>query len=138
MHRHLIAKAVGATVLLAALGGGAASAFTASNNVQAGFAGEGVGQVSGYNVSNVHYVLGRAQDGYDQLVDIVGVTFTLDNPAGAGSVGYGLYDSGNQPIGGGSCTASDNTMKNWTCTEYGSGGYAAVSQVAKLDVFAAN
>ncbi len=55
MHRHLIPKFVGAVVLLTALGGGAAYAFTASNTVPATYAGEGTGVVSGYTVYNIHY-----------------------------------------------------------------------------------
>jgi len=55
MHRHLIPKVVGAIVLLTALGGGAASAFTASNTVGASNAGEGSAAVSGYNVYNIEY-----------------------------------------------------------------------------------
>ena len=55
MHRHLIPKVVGAVVLLTALGGGAASAFTASNTVAPSFAGEGSAAVSGYNVYNIEY-----------------------------------------------------------------------------------
>jgi hypothetical protein len=55
MHRHLIPKFVGAVVLLTALGGGAAYAFTASNTVNASNAGEGSAAVSGYNVYNIEY-----------------------------------------------------------------------------------
>jgi hypothetical protein len=55
MHRHLIPKFVGAVVLLTALGGGAAYAFTASNTVAPSFAGEGSGTVSGYTVYNISY-----------------------------------------------------------------------------------
>ncbi len=138
MQRHLIPKVVGAAVLLAALGGGVASAFTAGNNVPVTLAGEGVGAVSGYNISNVHYTLVQAQGQYDKLVDIGGVSFSLDNPASAGSVGYGLYNSANQTVGGGACTATDNTMKNWTCTAQSPNGYAAVGEVYGLDVFAAS
>jgi len=55
MHRHLIPKFVGVVVLLTALGGGAAYAFTASNTVAPTFAGEGSNAVSGFQVYNVHY-----------------------------------------------------------------------------------
>jgi hypothetical protein len=55
MHRHLIPKIVGAIVLLTALGGGAASAFTASNSVPISYAGQGTGQISGYTVYNIDY-----------------------------------------------------------------------------------
>ena len=57
MHRHLIPKFVGAVVLLTALGGGAAYAFTAANNVLPSYAGQGTGVVSGYTVSNISYGL---------------------------------------------------------------------------------
>lgn len=64
MHRHLIPKFVGAVVLLTALGGGAAYAFTASNTVPATNAGEGAGAVSGFTVSNISYTgLSSANDG---------------------------------------------------------------------------
>lgn len=148
MRRHLVPKLVGAVVLLASLGGGVASAFTASNTVQGSMAGEGIGVVSGYVVTNVHYTLVQAQNQYDQLVDIGGVSFTLDAPAT--QVGYGLVNSGNQNVGGGTCTpeAQSSTVppNSFTCTaELGSAGtnstpagYAAVSEVTGLDVFAAS
>jgi hypothetical protein len=55
MHRHLIPKFVGAVVLLTALGGGAAYAFTAGNVMPASYAGQGTATVSGYTVSNMNY-----------------------------------------------------------------------------------
>ncbi len=143
MRRHLVPKLVGAVVLLASLGGGVASAFTASNTVQGSMAGEGIGVVSNYIVTNVHYTLIQAQGQYDKLVDIGGVSFTLNAPAT--QVGYGLVNSGNQNVGGGQCTLdTTSTVANtYTCTaETGNGGtpsgYAAVSEVTGLDVFAAS
>ncbi len=134
MHRHLIPKVVGAAVLLAALGGGAASAFTASNNVSTSYAGEGIGVVSGYNVSNVHYTIAQSNtpvDGND--ANISGVSFHLDNHAT--SAGYALYNNVNTAIGGGTCTSTNGY--DWTCTASSNpDGYAPVVQASYLDVTA--
>ncbi len=137
MHRFMVPKIVGAVVLLSALGGGTAWAFTASNTVGQTYAGEGVGAVSGYTVSNVHYQL-TAIDSYSlgSNADISGVTFTLDHQAQ--SVGYALYDGSKAVGGGGSspvCTTS-NSGWTWTCTA-SSNGYAPINQVTYLDVTAA-
>ena len=141
MRRHFIPKVIGAVVLLSALGGGVASAFTASNVVNTSYAGEGVGAVSGYVAYNIHYTL--AQSGgtgptYDNNANISGVAFNLNHPAT--SVGYVLYDSSNTAIGGGTCAAGSNGYgDSWICTETGSSaGYAPVQQVTQLDVIAAN
>ncbi len=134
MHRHLIAKVVGAVVLMTALGGGVASAFTAGNSVNTSLAGEGVGAVSGYVVSNIHYTITQEEApviGNDAVIS--GVSFTLNNPAS--SAGYALYDANNNAVGGGTCTNTNNY--NWTCTE-ANNGYAPVYQVTQLDVTAAN
>ncbi len=134
MKRHLVAKLVGATVLLGALGGGVASAFTASNNVTPSYAGEGVGSVSGYVVSDVHYTLAPSltpTQGND--ANVSGVTFTLNHAAS--QAGYALYDSSGTAIGGGTCTNTSGWT--WTCTA-SSNGYAPVVQVANLDVTAVN
>ena len=135
MHRHLVAKVIGAVVLLTALGGGVASAFTATNNVNGSLAGEGVGVISGYAVSNIHYTLAQElspTEGNDAVIS--GVSFTLNNPAT--SVGYALYDNGT-PVGGGTCVSAGGY--NWTCTASGSqDGWAPVYQVTALDVTAAD
>jgi hypothetical protein len=84
MHRHLIPKFVGAVVLLTALGGGAAYAFTASNIVGSSYAGQGNGVVSGYVVSNISYGVTWVANGInpgDPQDDITSVSFTLNNPA---------------------------------------------------------
>ena len=137
MHRFMVPKIVGAMVLLSALGGGTAWAFTASNTVGPTYAGEGVGTVSGFVVSNVHYQLTQIQSpqlGSD--ADVSGVTFTLDHPAQ--SVGYALYDGATAVGGGGSnpsCTTGDGGW-TWTCTA-SADGYAPINQVTSLDVTAA-
>ncbi len=134
MKRHLVAKLVGATVLLGALGGGVASAFTASNTVTSSYAGEGVGAVSGYVVSDVHYTLSPSLnpvEGND--ANVSGVTFTLNHAAS--QAGYALYDASGRAIGGGTCVNSSGWT--WTCTASGSpDGFAPVVQVASLDVTA--
>lgn len=138
MHRFVIPKIVGAVVLLSALGGGTAWAFTAGNTVGQTYAGEGVGNISGFVVSNVHYQLTQIQTptiGSD--ADVSGVTFTLDHPAQ--SVGYALYDASSVAIGGGGSSPSCNTSNGgwtWTCTA-SADGYAPVKDVAYLDVTAA-
>ena len=79
MHRHLIPKVVGAVVLLTALGGGAASAFTASNTVAPSFAGEGSAAVSGYNVYNIEYagVQGVGDPAYNSTGNGLSATGTM-------------------------------------------------------------
>lgn len=153
MHRHLVPKLVGAVVLLATLGGGAASAFTNSNVVPQSFAGEGVGVVSGYYVTNLHYTVSNNPSttvmGND--ANISGVTFTLSAPAT--TVGYALYDShmigtGNTGVvGGGQCYAEAQSStvpaNTWQCyaaqaTNGNGGGWAPVYQVTGIDITASN
>jgi hypothetical protein len=130
MHRHLIPKIVGAIVLLTALGGGAASAFTASNTVGASNAGEGSAAVSGYNVYNIEYagVAGVGNPAYEASGNgpaptgsmvwlngpIVGgiseqdgvqyVAFQL-NPDNAHWAAVQLYNANGVVIGGGGASA---------------------------------
>src|SRR5487761_2199627 len=76
------------TVILAigiamAIGGGA-YAFTASNTVPATTAGAGAGAVTGYTITNMHYVLNATTPG-----NIDSLTFTISPPVpstGAGKV----------------------------------------------------
>ena len=134
MHRFMVPKIVGAVVLLSALGGGTAWAFTATNTVAPTQAGEGYGAVSGYTVSNVHYTLVQNNTpviGND--ADVSGVSFSLNGPAA--TAGFALYDVNSMAIGGGTCTNNANTW-NWTCT-VANNGYAPVYQIAYLDVTAA-
>ena len=137
MRRHFIPKVIGAVVLLSALGGGVASAFTASNVVNTSYAGEGVGAVSGYVATNIHYVIipaGGSGPSINNNANISGVSFDLNHPAT--TVGYVLYDSSNMAIGGGSCTAGAYPL--WNCVETGANGYAPVQQATQLDVVAAD
>ena len=72
------------TALAVLVIGGGAYAFTASNTVPNTTAGAGAGTVTGYSVSNLHYVLSTATPG-----NIDSLTFTI-NPvvpsAGTGKV----------------------------------------------------
>ena len=149
MKRYFVAKVVVAAAVLSAIGGGAASAFTASNTVTASYAGEGVGAVSGYVVSNIHYTLSPAgtqvsPPAYDNSAVISGVSFTLNHRAAGGNVGYVLYNSSNVVIGGGTCNpASSSNNYDWNCTAYPASGLnaigtAPVQEVTQLDVVAAN
>ena len=121
MHRHLVPKFVGAVVLLTALGGGAAYAFTAQNNVSASLSGQGNGPVSGYVVTNISYGLGAANpvvNPGDPQNAITSVTFTLNAPATFAAVDiWGttnpngtaspivVVGGGGGTIGGSNCTA---------------------------------
>ncbi len=141
MKRYFVAKVVIAAAVLSAIGGGAASAFTASNTVNASYAGEGVGAVSGYNVTNIHYTLlpsGGSGPTQGNNANITGVSFTLNHHAS--SVGYVLYNDAQQEIGGGSCNpASTGGGYDWNCVASTSpDGDAPVYQVATLDVVAAS
>jgi hypothetical protein len=147
MHRHLIPKFVGVVVLLTALGGGAAYAFTASNTVAPTFAGEGSGTVSGYAVSNISYTgLGAgganlggsfplsgpiAQgntgtpewlgapvvNGLAQQDGVTTVSFTL-SPDNATWAAVQLYNAGGVVIGGGGASNCGETSGVWTCNVY--------------------
>lgn len=122
-------------MLLAALGGGAASAFTATNTAPVSYAGAGGNTISGYAVSNIHYTLDQSGSA-PSTADVSGVSFTLN--AQAATVGYVLYDGANAIGGGGgastgSCVETANSY-NWTCT---GGDQAPVQDVTWLDVIAA-
>jgi hypothetical protein len=142
-----VPKIVGAAALLTALGGGAAYAFTANNDVGPTYAGEGHGPVYGYTASNIHYTLAQVlpnssiTGGYDVDAhsDVSGVSFDLNEPAT--SVGYVLYDSSGNTIGGGNCWPTNGSDTSFSCSAYGgsssTNGYALVSQVASLGVIAA-
>jgi hypothetical protein len=72
MWAHLIqTKILVATVVVAVVGGGV-YAFTASNTVPATTAGSGAGVVSGYTITNIHYVLDSTTPS-----NIDSVTFTI-------------------------------------------------------------
>lgn len=76
-HRLPLLIAIGAVV---AIGVGIAVAYTATNTVPASRAGEGAGVVSGYNITNVHYVLNVTDP-----TKIDGVSYDLDTAPVAGS-----------------------------------------------------
>ncbi len=137
MHRHLIPKLVGAVVLLVALGGGAASAFTATNTAPVSYAGSGGNTISGYQVNNIHYTLAPSVS-MPGTAKIVGVSFSLDKQAT--TVGYVFYDGANAVGGGGggngngTCVETANTY-DWTCT---GGSAPEVQEVTWLNVIAAH
>ena len=117
---------MGAVVLLTALEGGAAYAFTAGNTVSPSLSGQGNGPVSGYVVTNITYGLGPANpvvNPGDPQNAITSVTFTLNAPATFAAVDiWGttnpngtaspviLVGGGGGLIGGTNCTASGLTV----------------------------
>ena len=64
-------------IALVVLVAGATYAFTASNTVPGSKAGSGSGAISGYTVSNIHYVINAADP-----TKMDSVSFNLDAPAG--------------------------------------------------------
>jgi hypothetical protein len=100
MHRKLKVSVV--VAFAAALGiGGGAYAFTASNTVPVSNAGAGAGVVSGFTVTNLHYVLDATTP-----TNIDSLTFTISPvvpSAGAGKVVI-------------SASLSTGGPTNYTCT----------------------
>ncbi len=76
-HRLPLLIAIGAVV---AIGVGVAVAYTATNTVPASRAGEGAGVVSGYTITNVHYVLNLTDP-----TKIDAVSYNLDAAPVAGA-----------------------------------------------------
>ncbi len=154
MHRFLIPKIVGAAVLLSTLGGGAAYAFTASNNVNTSLAGEGVGTINGYTAYNIHYHLTAASPvTYGDNTVIDGIAFNLNNPAT--QVGVSLWENSSTNVGGGQCFPlgySQNGNFNawasgvlptpvsnaWVCNLANNNGWVPVNSAFHLDISAAN
>jgi hypothetical protein len=99
-----------------------ATAFAASNSVPGTSAGEGAGAVSGYTVTNVHYVLNATN-----ASDIDSVTFTLN--ATATTVKIKLVAASSTYY---DCTNSSGN--NWQCTTTG----ATVAPADELRVIAAS
>ncbi|MGE3075396.1 MAG: hypothetical protein AB7N24_16695 [Dehalococcoidia bacterium] len=100
--RRLMALAVFAIVAMSAFG------FAASNTINnGGKAGDGYGQISGYNVTNVHYTL---KNGNDELAT---VTFTLDSAANSAKVGFSDDANGLNATGLANCSVVVNN--DWTC-----------------------
>jgi len=156
MHRHLIPKVVGAIVLLTALGGGAASAFTAANAMPAtSYAGQGTATVSGYQVFNMNYgacstvgspclnPLSTTHSG-DPQDGITSVSFQLA-PDNAAFVAVDVYSTSNVLLdgagGAGNCTWSATApfpgtwtpgYGVWTCDL--TAGTVTVSNIGYVDV----
>jgi len=136
MHRHLVPKLVGAIVLVTALGGGAAYAFTASNTVSPSYAGQGSATVSGYTVTNISYGLFAipAVNPGDPQDAIISVSFNLSpdnatfvavdiwgtsNPNGTGTANTLVGGGGGTINGAGSpCTETSGLV---TCSVTGTG-----------------
>jgi hypothetical protein len=78
-HKRKITIIVAVGVALAI--GGGAYAFTASNTVPATTAGAGAGAVSGYTVTNIHYVLDATTPGN---IDSLSFTISPAVPTGSG------------------------------------------------------
>lgn len=91
------------TLLLFVLAG-ASYAFAATNTVPASFAGDGSGTISGYTVTNVHYVLAASP------VNIASVTFTLSNAAADVRISL----DGTTYV-----TCANSSGNNWSCTVSG-------------------
>lgn len=81
-------------------------AFAAANTVPLSYAGDGAGAVSGYEVSDIHYVLGTSAP-----TTITGVEFTLDFAAESVSIRLGA-------VGGSTTWANscDISGLNVSCT----------------------
>ena len=113
MGRRTLGVGLVATVLAAG-----AYAYTNSNTVSAGHAGDGTGVISGYKVTGVQYTLNSADP---TLIE--GVSFTLD--AAASTVrasinggGYAVCTSTNAP-----------TDTTWDCALPDSAGVAAATDL---------
>jgi hypothetical protein len=131
----------GGAVVLATAG----FAYMASNNVPNTRAGDGYGTVSGYTVTNIHYVTTPDDSGY-----IVSVDFTLDGYAAPSNVFAvvageyepgGPYSAGNGVVYNG-CTSDGSNYagtaaSNWVCTYTGTGSNADLADETQLRVVAA-
>lgn len=99
LSRGRIVVATGVAVLAVA---GGAFAFTAANTVPASKAGDGAGAITGFAISNIHYVLNAS------VVDAVdAVTFDIDTPAPAGSTLRASFVDGGDVY---SCTAAGTAV----------------------------
>lgn len=102
-------KILGAVAVagLVATGG---SAFTASNTVATGKAGSGVGQITGYNVSDVTYTFAN-----DVIVGITydSVTFTLSDVA---TKARARINATTGTFADCSLNTTTNVANDWSCT----------------------
>jgi hypothetical protein len=119
-----IAGKLGIVGLILGLSGGA-YAFTASNTVPTGHAGDGTGLISGYTISSIHYTLNSTNP-----TNVDTVTFTLDNATASGG-------SVHVKAGGSwySCTATGTPATSVSCTTTGMSVGTALSS---LEVVAAD
>jgi hypothetical protein len=118
--RRLAAIAVFAIVALSAFG------FAAANTVPDSKAGDGEGDITGYTVSSIHYVLDGTDPG---LIDTV--TFNLDSAPTAGSTVAIQFDA---PTTVWACTTAGVAV---TC-DVSAGGTVTVLDVNTLRVVAAD
>jgi hypothetical protein len=101
MREHLLqTKVLLATLVVVAIGGGV-YAFTASNTVPATTAGSGAGVVSGYTITNIHYVLDTTTPS-----NIDSVTFTISPAVPSTSTGKVVI----------AAALSSGGPTNYTCT----------------------
>jgi hypothetical protein len=101
MREHLLqTKVLLAALVVAAIGGGV-YAFTASNTVPATTAGSGAGVVSGYTITNIHYVLDTTTPS-----NIDSVTFTISPAVPSTSTGKVVI----------AAALSSGGPTNYTCT----------------------
>lgn len=102
--RRLVVIAAFAIIAMSVFG------FAAANTIpNGGKAGDGYGDITGYNVTNVRYTLTGG--------DITGVTFSLDSAASSASVGFADDTTGTNATALTACTTTNApTNTNWSCT----------------------
>ena len=88
--RRLFSFRTTTAVLLALILSAVAYGFAAANVVPDSYAGEGTGNVSGYTISNIHYIL----DVTGNPGEIATVTFTTDVAVPAAGTVYVVADNG--------------------------------------------
>lgn len=109
---------------VAAVLGTTGFAFMASNSVAQSNAGQGIGTVAGYTVTDVHYptqaYLNMDSTEGNPINGVTSVSFQL-TPDNAGFVAVDFFDKNGTEIGGSggpnNCT-EDTTTHVWTCTNF--------------------
>lgn len=101
--RRLTVLALFAILAMSAFG------FAATNTVEPTNAGDGTGEVSGGDVTNVNYIVGLVAG--EPMV--TGVSFTYTSAVTPDTVGAGVLDINGDALGGGECTLAAGV---YTCT----------------------